>query len=146
MNITVKMIDKARFDNARAVRTAVFCDEQGYSVDDEFDEHDEFCDDTAHFVAYDGERAVGTSRVIIGDSDYACKFGRVAVLKEYRKYGVGRLLMNAMLDYAKSRSVTEIELDSQLRAMDFYAKFGFEPFGEVHPDGHVMHRRMALKL
>ena len=140
------MIDKSHFHDAKAVRTAVFCNEQGYRIDDEFDIHDKFCDDTAHFVAYDGENAVGTSRVIIGESDYPCKFGRVAVLKEYRKFGVGRLLMNAMKDYAKSHGETEVELDSQLTAMPFYAKFGFEPFGEEHLDGHIMHRRMILKL
>lgn len=146
MQITVKTVDKAHFADAKSVRMTVFCDEQGYSPEIELDEHDMFTDDTVHFAAYCDEMAIGASRIIFGGADFPCKIGRVAVLKSYRKYGVGRRLMTAMIDYVKSRGIGEIVLDSQLSAIGFYAKCGFTPFGDEHLDGHIMHKYMRLSL
>lgn len=124
----------------------VFCNEQGFSPEIELDEHDLFTDSTVHFAAYCDDMAVGAGRIIFDSADFPCKIGRVAVLKDYRKYGVGRRLMTAMIDYAKSRGIGEIVLDSQLSAIGFYAKCGFTPFGDEHPDGHIMHKYMRLTL
>lgn len=146
MQITVKTVDKAHFSDAKSVRMTVFCDEQGFSPEIELDEHDMFTDDTVHFAAYCDETAVGAGRIIFGSADFPCKIGRVAVLKKYRKYGIGRKLIFAMIDYAQSRQVHEIVVDSQLSAMGFYAKCGFTPFGDEHPDGHIMHKYMRLTL
>lgn len=161
MKITVKQLDKNSFPDALAVRYTVFCDEQGYARDYERDEHDIFGDNacgvtddsgalcgTVHFAAYDEDKAipVGTGRIIFGDGEFPCKIGRIAVLKEYRRFGVGRLIMNALIAFAKQKGAEEIVLDSQVSAVGFYQKFGFVPFGEEHPDMHIMHQFMRLTL
>ncbi len=146
MQIVVKKIDKSAFDDAKSVRLDVFCDEQGYSPDVEFDEHDTFCDETEIVVAYDGEKPVGTARIIYNDEHYPCKIGRIAVLKDYRKYGVGRMLLDKLTEFAVEHNKSEIVVDAQVTAMGFYAKCGYVAFGEEHPDGHIMHRYMKKTL
>lgn len=171
MKITVKQLDKNSFPDALAVRYTVFCDEQGYARDYERDEHDVFTDSnfdspdsdfcgavdtradhplcgTVHFAAYDEDKAVpiGAGRIIFGSGEFPCKIGRIAVLKEYRRFGAGKLIMNTLIAFAKQKGAKEIVLDSQVSAVGFYQKFGFVPFGEEHPDMHIMHQFMRLTL
>ncbi|MGN0556235.1 MAG: GNAT family N-acetyltransferase, partial [Acutalibacteraceae bacterium] len=126
MKITVKQLDKNSFPDALAVRYAVFCDEQGYARDYERDEYDVITDidapggtadhplcGTVHFAAYDEDKAipVGAGRIIFGSGEFPCKIGRIAVLKEYRRFGVGKLIMNELIAFAKQKGASEIVLD-----------------------------------
>ncbi len=128
--------------DARAIRLAVFCDEQGYSPQMEFDAADRTA---LHFVVYDGAQAVATGRVIRED-DATYYLGRIAVGKAYRGCGLGRLLVEAMAEEARRRGAQLLKLGAQTRARGFYEKLGFRAAGEEYPDGHVPHVPMERRI
>ena len=140
-----KVIDKRDFEKAKAVREAVFCTEQGYAHEVEFDEYDEFTDNVKQVAIFDGNRVIATGRAIDFGNGYV-KIGRIAVMESYRKRGIGAMLVNFLIDTAREMKATTVNVDSQVQAIGFYEKFGFKVFGEEHLDGHVPHRYMSLEL
>ena len=57
----------------------------------------------------------------------------IVVAPNFRRRGVGALLMSAALDAARSRKITRVELDVwsfNSETKQFYAKHGFEVFNE----------------
>ncbi|MBQ2676545.1 MAG: GNAT family N-acetyltransferase [Clostridia bacterium] len=137
-----KVSDKAQFEQAKQIRTEVFCDEQGFPYGCEFDE----LDDTAtHLITYDGARPIATGRVIdLGNGEF--KLGRIAVLKAYRGREVGKALVEEMIEYAMAQGAKKVLVDSQVQAKGFYAKVGFKEYGEEHMDCHVPHVYMSMDV
>ena len=112
---------------ARAVRTAVFMEEQGYK--NEFDELD----------------AVSVHLYPAGEGKYI--LGRVAVRKDYRGQRLGSRLVTEMEDYLRREGAAEIELSAQLHAMKMYAALGYaEVPGSLHDDEGQPHMTMTKRL
>lgn len=132
---TVKTYEHGLPEAARQIRLTVFCDEQGYLPQQEFDE----ADGTAlHVVLYDGETAVATGR-ILQESDRVFYLGRIAVQKPWRGRQAGRFLMETLMELARRRGAGTFRLGAQVQARGFYEKLGFQVVGEEYPDGHVPH-------
>ena len=56
----------------------------------------------------------------------------MSVLKDFWNNGAGTLLMNQFLDWTRQKGVKKIQLevlDHNLRAINFYKKFGFKMEG-----------------
>jgi predicted GNAT family N-acyltransferase len=123
----------------RAVRTAVFIEEQRVPVEAEWDEHDATA---AWAVAEDAEgRAIGCGRLLADRT-----IGRVAVLSDWRGKGVGDALMRELLLLAYERGDDESTLSSQSHAVPFYERLGYRAEGEEYLDVGIPHRRMRLAL
>lgn len=123
----------------RLVRQTVFIDEQSVPQELEWDGEDEYC---LHFVARSPSGdPLGTVRLMVDG-----KIGRLAVLKDWRKKGVGRALLAAVMASALAEGDTRPYLDAQVSALGFYEKFGFVAFGPVFDDAGIPHRRMNLDL
>jgi GNAT superfamily N-acetyltransferase len=81
------------------------------------------------WVAADGNRVVGTVALAdIGNQQGALR--KMFVHKDYRgkEKGTAQLLMNALLDWAKQKKITQVYLgtiDTMLAAHQFYRKNGF---------------------
>jgi predicted GNAT family N-acyltransferase len=129
--------DKARAQ-AAPIRLAVFVQEQRVPPELEMDEMDARC---LHALAFDGERAVGTGRLLPDGH-----IGRMAVLKEFRGKGAGGAVLAKLLEAAKSRGDREVVLSAQVHAVPFYQSYGFEPFGEVYEEAGIPHRDMQREL
>ena len=130
------------------IRRVVFCEEQGVSEEDEWDELDPLCD---HFLALPEDdaplaEAVGTARLWIREDTGEAKAQRVAVHAAARKTGVGKRLMRALEWRAKERGCAEVLLGAQLTAIPFYEALGYEAFGAEFDDAGIPHRMMRLKL
>lgn len=121
-----------------AVRRAVFVVEQGVSEEEEIDEHDPV---SIHFLARSEGRPVGTARLLASG-----RIGRVAVLREWRRAGVGRALMLAAIAAARERGDRELVLHAQVHSIPFYESLGFYASGEVFDEAGIPHREMRLKL
>lgn len=122
----------------RALREAVFMREQGVSAELEWDGLDPAC---RHVLArLDNGAAVGCGRLTP-----AGKIGRVAVLPPWRKQGIGRAIMAALLDEAVARGHGRVTLDAQLSAVAFYLPLGFAVRGEVFMDAGMPHLHMVLE-
>ena len=129
------------FSPCRRIRIAVFCDEQGYRVEDEFDAEDA----AAHhlLLTLDGE-PVATGR-ILPVSEGVWRLGRIAVSRVLRGTGLGRVLVEEMRQKAQSLGAARFLLDAQCRVVGFYEKCGFVVTGEEHMDGHVPHVGMEWR-
>ncbi len=124
---------------ARPVREAVFIEEQRVPRELEWDEWDEVSD---HVVAYDMKgRAIGTARLLPDG-----RIGRMAVLREWRRRGVGAALMEALLQQAREQSMSRVALHAQTHAAGFYRRFGFSERGGEFLEAGIPHVEMTLEL
>lgn len=128
-------------DEAKSIRTKVFIEEQGFK--DEFDETDKHC---MHFLLYKDNTAAATGRMFTEDGGKSYHIGRVAVLKEYRKFHLGSALMTEIIQQAKQLHAQSVIVSAQCRVSDFYKKIGFAEQGEIYMDEHCPHIKMELKL
>lgn len=126
----------------RALRRAVFIDEQGVSEADEIDDQD---DVAIHLLASDDGHPLGSARLLVtGDT---VKVGRVCVLAQARGTGLGAALMRAAVDHARTiPGVAHVRLGAQTHALGFYERLGFRPYGDVFDDAGIPHRMMVLDL
>ncbi len=124
---------------ARPVREAVFIEEQRVPRELEWDEWDELSD---HVVACDVKgRAIGTARLLPDG-----RIGRMAVLREWRRRGVGAALMEALLQQAREQSMSRVALHAQTHAAGFYRRFGFSERGGEFLEAGIPHVEMTLEL
>ena len=105
-----------------------------------------------HVLAFQGGHAIGTGRLVMlpepppGASGTWAQIGRMAVLKAHRKARVGAMLLTTLEDEARRRGVSGIMLHSQLYALEFYKKQGYEPVGEVFQEAGIEHLEMRKKF
>ena len=69
----------------------------------------------------------------------------MAVLKSYRRQGIGRKMIQALMGCGRKNSITDFHVSSQITAIEFYNKMGFEPFGEEFLEAGIKHINMKLK-
>ncbi|CAG7857283.1 hypothetical protein MCAMS1_02052 [biofilm metagenome] len=130
---------KADFDDLRAIREAVFINEQNIPNEIEFDAVDPDC---FHVVARDNfHRAIGTARLSPDQ-----KIGRMAVLDNWRGKGVGKSLLLTLLDKAQKLGWTDVSLNAQSAVVAFYEKFGFNKEGDVFMEANIPHQRMRISI
>ena len=121
------------------VRRAVFIAEQGVPEALEWEAIDAQC---AWFVALSPDQAVvGIVRLTA-----AGRIGRMAVMPAWRRRGVGRALLAAVLQRARDQGMSEVHLSAQTHAVGFYASHGFIAKGPDYLDAGIPHRNMNLNL
>lgn len=92
------------------------------SLRDEFDEHDN--DSSKYVILLDDTYPISTARFYEFDKETAL-VGRVVVLEEYRKKGIGAKTMLEAEKWIKELGYKKIVIDSRLEAVDFYKKLGY---------------------
>ncbi len=137
--------DSDRMAAAFAVRFPVFVEEQNVPAEEEIDEHDRTDADARHALVCDGETPVAAGRYYRLEQSTA-QVGRMAVLRAYRVRGVGRLVLDALVDDARRRGFARVALNAQDHAVAFYAKAGFTPFGDTLVECEILHQPMELVL
>lgn len=124
---------------AGPIRFAIFVGEQNVPPGIELDDQDAEC---MHAVAYDVDgKAIGTGRLLPDGH-----IGRMAVVKEWRRRGVGAALLDALVEEARKRGHKELALSAQLQAAEFYRAHGFEAEGKVYQEAGILHQAMRRKL
>ncbi len=150
MNLEVVRITTSReMRQALAIRRHVFIEEQCVPEELEIDEHDDDpAADTAavHVLARLDGRPVATGRLLLHQPDGRSHIGRVAVLAEQRRSGLGRAVMLALHDLAREHNATSITLAAQLHAIGFYERLGYSAYGDVFLDAGIEHRWMDVNL
>ena len=144
------MIDRASFRVAEvrwadaaaelgAVRVAVFVREQGVPEALEWDERDALC---VHVLASDAAgQPIGTGRLTPDGH-----IGRMAVLPAWRKNGVGRAMLAALVSLARTRGGAEVILNAQTHAVGFYRRAGFRVTSDEFMEAGIPHVEMRLAL
>ncbi len=142
-NLIYKLVTSDReLQGALDVRRQVFVEEQGISEDLEYDGHDS---DALHVVVKDGERVVATARVQFPTSSQA-KIERMAVLKSFRRRGIGRRIMVFLNEELRSRQVEQVVLHAQCAVAAFYRSCGFEETGLPFMEAGIKHIAMQRRL
>jgi predicted GNAT family N-acyltransferase len=129
--------EAARAEASR-IRFRVFVEEQGVPREIELDELDPRC---VHALAFDGERAVGTGRLLPD-----AHIGRMAVLEGWRGRGVGGLILESLAAKARERGDRRVFLSAQVHAIEFYARHGFRAVGEIYEEAGIPHRAMEREV
>lgn len=128
--------------SCRALRRAVFIDEQGVAEADEMDDLD---GEAIHLLAFVEGEPVGTARILLRGT--SGRIGRVCVLPEARGTGLGRQLIRASMDVLRSRpGITHATLAAQVQAIGFYERLGFVASGPEFDDAGIPHRDMTREL
>lgn len=126
-------------ERARAVRYAVFVEEQGVPVELEWDEWDE---PSWHALAVAEDGTVLATGRLLPDGH----IGRMAVLQSARGTGVGAKVLDALMQKAAELGYPELVLNAQTHAMPFYARAGFAPVGEPFEEAGIPHMEMRKRL
>ncbi|EHU2953719.1 GNAT family N-acetyltransferase [Acinetobacter baumannii] len=125
-------------EDAKYIREQVFIQEQGIEPEDEWDDFDSIA---MHFMVYGKEQPIATARLLPQHS-----IGRVAVLMPYRKQGIGKILMQHIIEYARQHKLPYLKLSAQTYVTAFYEALGFKVQGEVYQDCGIPHIDMTLTL
>jgi len=129
--------------HAQAIRTEVFIDEQKIPKEMEWDEADRSC---VHAVAFNRlGMAVATGR-LLQHAPRVARIGRMASTQTLRGSGVGRQVLEALMQAARERGDTEVLLSAQTSASAFYTRAGFMPRGPVFEEAGIAHIEMARAL
>jgi predicted GNAT family N-acyltransferase len=124
---------------AGPLRFAIFVGEQNVPAGIELDDKDAAC---VHAIAYDeAGKAIGTGRLLPDGH-----IGRMAVVKEWRRRGIGAALLEALIEEARRRGHQEVVLSAQLQALEFYRVHGFVAEGKVYEDAGILHQQMRRAL
>lgn len=142
MKLTCKKVETAHeLKEAYAVRKRVFIDEQDVP---KHIERDEFDDTALHVICKVDEFVTATGRILLFGEEAIV--GRVAVLKPWRGKGIGREIMEFIIDIAKSNGVKTLSANVQSDVQMFYEKLGFKPVGEFFLEAGIEHIKMICDL
>jgi predicted GNAT family N-acyltransferase len=134
-----RVSSRKELEQAFAIRLRVFVREQGVPKEIEMDRDDKRA---FHFLAFAGNQAVGTARVVMRHR--SAKIGRMAVLKNRRGRGVGRRLLRHAVLTAKKQRAQKIYLHAQVPVIGFYEAMAFRCVGAVFKEAGIPHRKMVL--
>ena len=124
---------------AAPIRFTVFVEEQKVPEASEIDERDPHC---VHALAWsDDGRPLGTGRLLPDGH-----IGRMAVLLEARKLGVGSALLVALMDEARRRGYAQAALSAQTHAIAFYRRHGYAVVSGEYMDCGIPHVDMTCDL
>lgn len=84
---------------------------------------------------------IGTARLLPDGH-----IGRMAVLRQWRRRGVGTALLREILNEAEKRNFVQVVLNAQVSAGKFYELLGFQKMGKEFMEAGIPHIKMILKL
>ncbi len=119
------------------IRQAVFVEEQGIDENLEIDDKDE---EAKHYLLFENETAVGTGRW--RKTQHGIKLERYAVLPSWRNKGVGKKILEAMLQDVLALK-EPIYLNAQHTAVNFYLQNGFSLQGDPFYEAEILHFKMT---
>ena len=129
--------------DAARLRTAVFVREQGIPADVEADALDA---SARHAVLYNRlGQLVATGR-LLQQAPGVGRIGRMAVDRSVRGAQWGRVLLAALVDAARARGDTQVQLHAQCSAQGFYERAGFTVAGAPYEEAGLAHVLMTQAL
>ncbi|RBP67472.1 putative GNAT family N-acyltransferase [Alkalibaculum bacchi] len=133
--------NKEERKDAFYIRLKVFVEEQGVPRENELDEYE---DVSEHIVLYKDKLPVATGRIRIIHGD--AKLQRICVLKEYRKLGLGKVIIESLESIAREKDCKKAILGAQVQAKEFYEKLGYTQSSGLFVDEGIPHVEMTKQL
>jgi predicted GNAT family N-acyltransferase len=136
-----KAENRTDFSNLFEVRKKVYVEELNVPRELEFDEFDE---KALHFIIEVNGIVIGTARLVV--SGFDGNIGRVCLLKNFRRKGLGTKLIKSIIDYSIDIGLNRLIIEAKVEAVSFYEKIGFATDGIQYLEVGVPHRKMFLML
>lgn len=118
----IRAIKTAEQAGAYYVRIQAMARKHHIPLQVEFDEHD--TPDTMYIVAIDDYLPVATCRLYPIDADHMM-LGRIVVLPEYRRRGLGTKVVEAAEEWAREQGYTTAVVESRDNKIHFYETMGY---------------------
>ena len=98
-----------------------------------------------HVIGIKNNEVVAYTRIFKpGDYFDIASIGRVAVHKDHRKYGYGKLIMEASINAVNNKFMEQqIKISAQTYLDKFYTELGFEAIGEGYLEDGIPHIQMV---
>jgi ribosomal-protein-alanine N-acetyltransferase len=90
-------------------------------------EETDYLQNSEIYVAYEGVKTIGF--IAYEDKQDSVEIISLAVIPEYQKKGIGKLLLNQILDGLKGRKIHLVTHPRNTPAIILYLKLGFEIYG-----------------
>lgn len=126
-------------EHARAIRTAVFVQEQAIPPELEWDDLDE---QSQHAVVFNRLAMPVACGRLLADGH----IGRVAVVQAMRGSQTGKLLMRALMQAAQSAGHAHVDISAQQAVAGFYRRLGFIGMGAPYLEAGIVHLPMRAAL
>lgn len=139
MNVKItRAISEEEIASCMQIRRKVFIEGQGVPEEIEVDGKENECD---HYILKIDDFAAGTARVrYLGEKG---KIQRVAILDEYQGKGLGRKLMQYIIeDIIKKGVAKSMVLSAQVHAISFYESLGFTVCSDEYMEAGILHKDM----
>ena len=141
--ITYKLVENdSELYGAFEVRRAVFIEEQNIDEDEEYDGLDH---EALQMVVKNDDQIVGTARVRFLDNSEA-KIERMAVLKPFRRRGIGSGMMSFLDNELKVRHIRRVVLHAQYIVIPFYEACGYSTRGSPFCEAGIKHIKMERQI
>ncbi len=124
------------------IRKEVFIEEQKVPENEELDDFDSI---SFHALAYLDSTPIATGR-LINITESHMKIGRMAVIKQYRKNGYGKKVLNFLEKKAIELGAKKIILNSQEYVKDFYINLGYLEKGNIFLEAGIPHIKMYKNI
>ncbi|AKE17174.1 hypothetical protein bcgnr5401_24870 [Bacillus cereus] len=97
-----------------------------------------------YILVYYHELPVGTGRIRFVDG--VGKLERICILKDYRTYGLGKVIIQTLEELARNKQVTKVKLHGQTQAEGFYTKLGYQTSSDIFMEDGIPHILMTKVL
>ncbi|UPM53842.1 GNAT family N-acetyltransferase [Gottfriedia acidiceleris] len=141
---TKKIKNEEELKIAFAIRNDIFVKEQGVPLEDEFDQYDKLNGNCEHILVHYNEQPVGTGRIRFIDG--VGKLERICILESFRKFGLGKNIINALEEIAEEQGASQVKLHGQTHAEGFYKKLGYRTSSDVFIEDGIPHILMLKNL
>ena len=144
VSLTIELGDWSSLaEGARAVRLEVFVQEQQIPLALEQDAADA---DALHVLVRNRQGLPLATGRLLQPSGGVGQIGRLAVRRELRGCGLGKVALKALMTAAAQCGDREVMLHAQTSAQSFYTDQGFLPRGETFIEAGIGHLEMVHDL
>jgi predicted GNAT family N-acyltransferase len=100
-----------------------------------------------HFVAVEGAKVIGCVILYpLNEEKSKAQLMQMAVDNSWQGKGIGKLLIKALLNFATSQKIKEIEIHSRTEVTTFYEQLGFQIYGDEFEEVGIKHRLLNRKI
>lgn len=144
MNIEMRRIEYGtdEYEVSIDIRNEAFRKPWGLDIRDEDLSSDK---DMEMYGGYLNGKMIATIFLAKDDQDTA-RVKSVAILKEYRKHGLGRYLMDFIEDKAREKGYTKVNLMGRVSVEGFYHKLGYKTLSDPFDYHTIPHIDMTKNL
>ncbi|MFD1065132.1 GNAT family N-acetyltransferase [Oceanobacillus locisalsi] len=139
-----KVTEEQDLQKVFEIRKEIFVKEQEVAEEEEFDAFDSLDADCDHILVYYDNQPVGTGRVRTVEG--VGKLERICILKPYRQYGLGKVIVQCLEDIVQEHGLPRAKLHGQTHAEGFYHKLGYETASEAFMEDGIPHYLMVKQF